>query len=58
MVLEIFSSVRYLIKPDDVSIDNWVFKLHYRFTVIVLLSSAAVGVAKQHFGDPINCQVQ
>ena len=24
----------------------------------ILLASAAIGVAKQHFGDPINCQVR
>ena len=35
MVLELFSSVRYLIKAEEICIDNWIFKLHYRLTVIV-----------------------
>ena len=57
MALEVFSSIRYWIKPEDISIDNWIFKLHYRFSTAILLGSSAIGVAKQYFGDPINCQV-
>ena len=52
-----FGSIRYLLKPEEISIDNWVFKLHYRVTVLLLLASSAIGVSKQYFGDPINCQV-
>ena len=33
-----------------------VFRLHYRVTIALLLGSSLVGVAKQYFGDPINCQ--
>ena len=57
MALDVFSSVRYLLKPEDISIDNWIFKMHYRLTVLFLLASSAIGVSKQYFGDPINCQV-
>ena len=57
MALEVFSSIRYFLKPEDISIDNWIFKLHYRFSVALMLGSSAIGVAKQYFGDPINCQV-
>lgn len=57
MALDLLSSVRYLLKSEDISIDNWIFRLHYRITVLILLTSSAVGVAKQYFGDPINCQV-
>ncbi|TRY77338.1 hypothetical protein TCAL_10529 [Tigriopus californicus] len=56
MALDLLSSVRYLLKTEDISIDNWIFRLHYRITVLILLTSSAVGVAKQYFGDPINCQ--
>jgi hypothetical protein len=38
MVLELFSSIRYLIKADEITIDNWIFKLHYRMTVVVNLT--------------------
>ena len=58
MALDLFSSVRYLLKPEDISIDNWIFRLHYRVTVLLLLTSSGIGVAKQYFGDPINCQVR
>jgi hypothetical protein len=57
MALDLLSSVRYLLKPEDISIDNWIFRMHYRVTVLILLSSSGIGVAKQYFGDPINCQV-
>ena len=57
MALEVFSSIRYFLKPEDISIDNWIFKLHYRVSVALMLGSSAIGVAKQYFGDPINCQV-
>ncbi|XP_023346382.1 innexin inx2 [Eurytemora carolleeae] len=56
MALDVFSSVRSLFKPEDFTIDNIVFKLHYRVSVILFLGSSLVGVAKQYFGDPINCQ--
>lgn len=57
MALEVFSSIRYYLKPEEISIDNWVFKLHYRVSTAIMLGSSAIGVAKQYFGDPINCQV-
>ena len=58
MALDVFTSVRYLLKPEEICIDNWIFKLHYRITVLFLLASSAIGVSKQYFGDPINCQVR
>jgi len=59
MAVELFSSLRRLVRPDDeVRTDDWVFRLHYRATVAILLASSGVGVAKQYFGDPINCQVR
>ena len=57
MALDVFSSVRHLLKPEEICIDNWIFKLHYRVTVMLFLGSSAIGVSKQYFGDPINCQV-
>ena len=57
MALEVFSSIRYYLKPEEISIDNWVFKLHYRVATAIMIGSSAIGVAKQYFGDPINCQV-
>ena len=35
MALDVIGSVRYLLKPEDISIDDWIFRLHYRcYTVL------------------------
>ena len=57
MALDLLHSAKGILKTDDLTIDNVVFKLHYRVTVALLIGSSLVGVAKQYFGDPINCQV-
>ena len=56
MALELLRSAKTILKIDDLTIDNIVFKLHYRVTVAILIGSSLIGVAKQYFGDPINCQ--
>jgi len=38
-----------------VSIDNWVFKLYYKFTTSLLLVSSVLTTSKQLFGSPIQC---
>ena len=58
MALDLLKSAQKILKTDDLTIDNAVFKLHYRVTVAILVGSSLIGVAKQYFGDPINCQVQ
>ena len=57
MALELLRSAKGIFKTDELTTDNAVFKLHYRVTVAILIGSSLVGVAKQYFGDPINCQV-
>ena len=57
MALDILRSAKSIIKIDDLTIDNIVFKLHYRVTTAIFIGSSLIGVAKQYFGDPINCQV-
>lgn len=56
MALDLVKGLKTFLKIDDLTIDNIVFKLHYRVTVAILVGSSLVGVAKQYFGDPINCQ--
>jgi len=56
MALDVLRSAKAILKTDDFVIDNVVFKLHYRVTVALLLGASLIGVAKQYFGDPINCQ--
>jgi len=55
-VTDIASYIKSMVKSDAITIDNLVFRLHYRITVALLLAASIVGVAKQYFGDPINCQ--
>ena len=57
MALDLLHSAKGILKTDELTIDNVVFKLHYRVTVAILIGSSLIGVAKQYFGDPINCQV-
>jgi len=56
MALDLLKSAQKILKTDELTIDNGVFKLHYRATVALLVGSSLIGVAKQYFGDPINCQ--
>lgn len=50
--------LRTLWKVENVHIDNNVFKLHYRFTVVLLLVFSILLTSKQYFGDPIDCDVE
>ena len=54
--MDIASYIKSMVKTDAITIDNFVFRLHYRITVGLLLAASIIGVAKQYFGDPINCQ--
>ena len=39
----------------QVSIDNWSFKLFYKITTSILVLSSVLVTARQFFGDPIKC---
>ena len=41
----------------EVSIDNFTFKLFYKWSVSIFIASSAVVSSSQFFGDPINCEV-
>lgn len=56
-MLDLFSSVKSLIKLDEVSIDNAIFRLHYKATFILLITGSILVTAKQYFGEPISCIV-
>lgn len=55
MVFDLFSSVKRLTKLDSVCIDNNVFRLHYKATVIFLVIFSLLVTSSQYFGDPIDC---
>lgn len=54
-MLDIFNSIRSFLKLDQVCIDNFVFRLHYKVTVIILVISSLFVTSNQYFGDPIDC---
>ena len=40
---------------NQVSIDNWGFKLFYKCTTVYLVLASVLTTAKQFFGSPIQC---
>lgn len=58
IMLDFIKSFQSLTKLEKIHTDNNVFKLHYRFTVIVLMVFSILITSKQYFGDPIDCEVE
>jgi len=52
---KLFGGLSSLIKLESVVIDNSVFRLHYKFTVALLLAFSAIVTSRQYIGDPIDC---
>ncbi|XP_035231043.1 innexin inx2-like [Stegodyphus dumicola] len=52
---KLFGSLKNFLKINAVVIDNNVFRLHYRFTVLVLLAFSILVTSRQYIGDPIDC---
>ena len=40
----------------EVSIDNFTFKLFYKWSVSLFIAGSVVVVSSQFFGDPISCE--
>jgi hypothetical protein len=56
-MFDVFGSVKGLLKIDSVCIDNNIFRLHYKVTVIILVSFSLLVTSRQYIGDPIDCIV-
>ncbi|CAG9840087.1 unnamed protein product [Diabrotica balteata] len=56
-MFDVFGSVKGLLKIDQVCIDNNIFRLHYKATVIILVSFSLLVTSRQYIGDPIDCIV-
>lgn len=54
---KLFSPIKDLIKLDDIWIDNNVFRLHYKITVIILVTASLLVTSMQYIGNPIECIV-
>lgn len=55
--MDFLNSLKALLKVEKVHIDNNVFKLHYKVTVILLVVFSILLSSKQYFGDPIQCDI-
>lgn len=42
---------------DNIKIDNYVFRLHYKLTVAVFVAAGILVTSHQYIGDPIDCIV-
>ncbi|AAS90271.1 innexin Vnx-b17 [Ichnoviriform fugitivi] len=51
----LINAVKGLIKLPTVSIDNVFFRLHYQFTVIILIAFSLLVTSRQYFGKLIDC---
>ena len=57
-MLDIFQPVVHFLKFDPVCIDNNVFRLHYKATVMILVICSILVTSRQYIGDPIDCLVE
>jgi len=54
-MFDVFSPLKSILKVSEVTIDNNVFRLHYKVTVIFLTAFSLLVTSRQYFGDPIDC---
>jgi len=52
------AATKLFLEVNQISIDNWTFKLFYKATTTLLLALSVVSTSKQFFGDPITCDVR
>lgn len=52
---DITDVIKHFLKGKKVTIDNALFRLHYKVTVIVLMLFSFLVTSKQYFGAPITC---
>lgn len=57
-MIDFLNSFKSLVKVEKIHTDNNVFKLHYKFTVMLLIVFSILLTSKQYFGDPIDCDVE
>jgi len=56
-MFDVFSPVKALVKLDEICIDNNIFRLHYKATMVILVVSSLLVTSRQYIGDPIDCIV-
>ena len=55
IIVDYFGDLANIIRPDKTIIDNIVFQLHSKVTVVLLLTCALTVSFVQYFGTPIDC---
>ena len=51
-----FGIINIRLSFNQVSIDNFTFKLFYKWSVSLFIAGSVVVVSSQFFGDPISCE--
>jgi len=54
-MLNVFGSLGKYFKLDKVCIDNNVFRLHYKVSMMIMLCGCILVTSRQYIGDPIDC---
>ncbi|CAL1287234.1 unnamed protein product [Larinioides sclopetarius] len=54
-MITLFSGLKGLVKPRAICTDSFVFRLHSKWTVLILLCFSILLTCRQHFGEPIHC---
>lgn len=56
-MFDVFGELQKFLKFDSCQIDNYVFRLHYKATVLVFATASLLVTSGQYIGDPIDCIV-
>ncbi|TRY77741.1 hypothetical protein TCAL_08525 [Tigriopus californicus] len=51
------AATQFFLGKNELSIDNWTFKLFYQVTASMLVGSSVLVTFNQFFGDPISCDL-
>jgi len=54
-MLSTFKSISPYFKPKQVKIDNLIFRLHYRWTFLILIAATVLVTSRQYIGEHIKC---
>lgn len=53
--MDLFAGLKSFFKTDSTTIDNNVFRLHYKATAVILVAFSILVTGRQYIGDPIDC---
>jgi len=56
-MIDAFDELKNFLKFDHYKIDNSIFRLHYKGTVLVMACASLLATTGQYIGDPIDCMV-